>query len=97
MLFAIFIGELGRILNRTGLGIQLGILNISTIIFADDIVLIGLSQKSLDQLMNITRSFFKLHHLEISVNKTKIMVKDGPENIVFYGTDDLGPVVLKQD
>ena len=42
-----------------------------------------------------TLIFFKLHHLEISVNKTKIMVKDGPENIVFYGTDDLGPVAFE--
>ena len=37
LLFAIFVSDLGKELNATGLGVKLGSLNISALFFADDI------------------------------------------------------------
>ena len=68
-------------------------MNISAILFADDLVFIGKNKHSLDQLMN--RRFFKIHRLNISAKKTKIMTKDGPTKLTFYGTEDMGPVEFK--
>ena len=62
LLFSLFINNLGLELNSSGLGIDLCSQNVSSIFFADDIVLIGSSRAALDQLMLKTRTFFHSHH-----------------------------------
>jgi hypothetical protein len=42
----------------TNLGIPLTTINIATLFFADDIVLIGKNRASMDNLMHIARDFF---------------------------------------
>jgi hypothetical protein len=69
----LFINQLGQELNISGLGIDLGPLNVSSIFFADDIVLIGRDQTALDKLMAITRTFFDKHKLVLSETKSKLM------------------------
>ena len=76
LLFSLFISQLGPELNSSGLGIDLGDLNVSSLFFADDIVLIAKNKKSLDILMSKTRNFFKSHRLTISETKSKIMTHD---------------------
>ena len=41
--------------------------------FADDLIIIGRSDKALHTLMNITRTFFKSHKLELSEKKSKLI------------------------
>ena len=76
LLFCLFINQLGLELNATGLGIDLDQVNISSIWFADDLVLFGKNKDSLDKLMTQTRTFFKNHHLNISESKSKILHHD---------------------
>ena len=76
LLFSIFINDLGSKLNSSGLGINLATHNISSIFFADDLVLIGRTKAALDTLMEITRDFFTNHKLEISEKKSKIFNHD---------------------
>ena len=57
LLFCIFINNLGIELNSSGLGIDLSSINISSIFFADDLVLLGKSRSDLNKLMGMTQTF----------------------------------------
>ena len=97
LLFSIFIDSLGYELNNTNLGISLGTFNISSIFFADDIVIVGKNRSALDKLMDITRKFFKSHHLELSINKSKILSHEATlGEINFPGGQELSPITLEQ-
>ena len=76
LLFSLFINNLGKELNASGLGIKLGNNIISSIFFADDLVLIGSSRNALSELMRKTMKFCHNHRLEISEKKSKIMTHD---------------------
>ena len=73
LLFSLFISDLGPLLNSSGLGINLDSINISVILFADDLVILGQSREALDKLMMIAQNFFNSHKLRISVKKSRIM------------------------
>ena len=75
-MFAIFLNSLGKELNSTGLGIDIGNINIAAIFFADDLVIVAKSKKALKALMRIARKYFKRHKLQISESKSKIMAYD---------------------
>ena len=66
ILFSLYISGLGAELNSSGLGIDLHDVNISSILFADDLVVLGRSRKCLDKLMEKAMEFFKRHKLDIS-------------------------------
>ena len=76
LLFSIFINDLGSELNMSNHGLPLANLNIAALFFADDIVILGKNRAALDQLMTIARTFFKNHHLELSITKSKTMLHD---------------------
>ena len=93
-LFCLFISHLGQELNSSGL--ELDNLNICSILFADDLVLIGKNKESLANLVTITRQFFKTHHLDISKSKSKIMNHDSSTGqTTFLGLDDASPLTLE--
>ena len=95
-MFSLFINNLGQELNSSGLGIDLDSTNISVICFADDIVLLGKSEKALDKLMDITRTFFSTHKLELSVKKSKVMTHNANTgHSIFTGTQT-SPITLEQ-
>ena len=96
MFFSIFVSQLGPELNSLGLGITLDGVNISALLFADDLVLVGKSRKALDTLMDRTRIFFMRHHLQISDTKSKIMSFDSfTGETIFDNSDALPPLVLE--
>jgi len=83
-------------LNSLGLGITLDDVNISAILFADDLVLVGKSRGALDTLMHRTRLFFKRHHLQLSESKSKIMSFDSfTGQTVFNSSDAFPPLILE--
>ena len=96
LLFSLYISGLGSKLNQSGLGINLQHLNISCILFADDLVVIGKSRKDLDSLMNITRQFFYIHKLNISESKSKIMSYDASTGKVTFTGPHLTPLQLEE-
>ena len=84
-------------LNAFGLGIDLGHTNISSIFFADDIILIGRSKDALDKLMGITQQFFSNHRLELSESKSKILTHNAETGkTTFHGTASVKPLTLDQ-
>ena len=96
-MFSIFISNLGLELNSSGLGIPLSSLNISSIFFADDLVLLGSSRNSLDQLLDITRKFFKNHHLTLSESKSKLLSHNATTGKTeFHSNMQLPPISLEE-
>ena len=80
--------SLGPLLNASGLGIGLGPQNISSLFFADDLVVVGKSQRDLETLMSITLEYFAKHRLVISSKKSKVMKFDSSTGTtVFSGPD----------
>ena len=72
--FALYIAELGRVLEKSGLGIKMGEINIPALLFADDIVLIGKDEHELAKLLEIIGIFGVERKLEFNPNKSKVMV-----------------------
>ena len=96
MFFSIFVSQLGPELNSLGLGITLDGVNISALLFADDLVLVGKSRKALDTLMDRTRIFFMRHHLQISETKSKVVSFDSyAGETIFDSSDALPPLILE--
>ena len=96
LLFAIFVSSLGAELNKSGLGITLSSIIISSIFFADDIILIARSSKGLESLMEITKKFCKTHHLDISEKKSKVMTHDAATGkMKFKNADDTDSLTLE--
>ena len=93
LLFCIYINNLGSDLNSSGLGIDLGALNISALFFADDIILIAKTKDDLNTLLSITRTYFNSHKLQIASKKTKIITFDASTGkTTFNGTNSLSPI-----
>ena len=93
LLFSLYISSLGQKLNSSGLGINLGPQNISSIFFADDLVIVAKNKDSLNTLLGIARTYFHSHRLQISSTKTKIMTYDAQtDKVSFEGSDVLSPV-----
>ena len=87
LLFSLFINQLGQELNSTGLGIDLGPVNVSAIKFADDIVLVGRNKNSLDKLITLTRIY-------IYGIKLCNLTSDPNECVIFFSKTGLGNLFL---
>ena len=96
MLFSIFINELGSELNLAGCGISLSSLKISSIFFADDIVLVSKDKQGLDKLIMIAKKFCDNHHLQISATKSKIMSHDAATGKVTFNLGNEDTITLDQ-
>ena len=98
MLFSIYINDICSVLNKSGLGITLGnTFNVSCLLFADDVVLVGHNQDALNTLIDKSRLFFKNHKLKISDVKSKVLMHDGSSgNLVFHGCGSDSPLNLEQ-
>lgn len=91
-----YISGLGAELNSSGLGIDLQDTNISAILFADDLVVLGRSRGALDSLMETTRSFFSRHRLDISETKSKILSYNAATNKISFEAPNQPPLLLDQ-
>lgn len=74
LLFAIFINDLTIDINNLNLGIETGIdEQINIIMDADDIVLMADSEDDLQKMLDSLNNWTTLWHLEVIVDKTKVM------------------------
>ena len=96
MLFSIFINDLGTELNLSNCGLSLSALNISSIFFADDIVLVSRDKQGLDKLIMIAKKFCDNHHLQISATKSKIMSHDAATGRVSFTVSNEDTLTLDQ-
>ena len=95
MLFALYIADLGSSLHSSNLGFQLGSLVISSLLFADDIVLIAKTAADLLVLLSIVQEQCSSLKLVISTEKSEIISPTDAEWQLF--DDQRAPILsLKQ-
>ena len=73
LLFALYISDLGNDLCKSGEGFDVEDVNICSLFFADDIVLLSPTAAGLKKLLAITQKHFKLLKLSFSKNKTQVI------------------------
>ena len=96
LLFALYINDLGTELNSTNLGIDLQHINITCVMFADDIVLLGKTRDALDKLMEKTRNFFSSNKLLISDIKSKVITYNAATGTTSFEGSTHPPLHLEQ-
>ena len=92
LLFNIFINGIVEMVKRKGLGAKIGEEKVTILLFADDMVLLAESEEDLNELMAEVEAYCREWHLEVNVDKTKVMVtsKDGDKSAkVMYGQTEL--------
>ena len=73
-LFSIFINDLAKELKDSNLGVSLNEnLIVSTLLYADDIVLLADNEENLQSMLDITEKWCKKWRLEVNVTKTNIL------------------------
>lgn len=87
---------MGPYLNSSGLGINLISQNISCLLFADDLVLVGKTKESLDKLMSMTLGYLSKHRLNLSAKKSKIMKFDASTGTTVFTGPDATSISLEQ-
>ena len=78
ILFNLFINDLLEELNKSGLGASIGTIQITSLGFADDIVLCTDSPKKLQRLLDICQSWASINKTIFNTSKCKVMVFNGP-------------------
>ena len=82
ILFNIFINDLLKELEESNLGASIWNIKISTLGFADDIVLISDNKRCMQKLVDICQSWAAKNGMEFSATKCKAMVFNRPPNTI---------------
>ncbi len=72
--FALFLNDLNKHIRMSSDGILLGDTSVHTLLYADDLVLIGKDAKDLQKQLDALDNFTKLLNMEVNLGKTKVMV-----------------------
>ena len=74
-LFAMYVNDLEAELAIKGVaGIDIGIININILLYADDIILFGKNPEDLQKALNVLEEYCQRWKLTVNTSKTKIMV-----------------------
>ena len=74
LLFNLFINKIPEIFDNTCDPVKLGNLEMNSLLWADDLVLVSSSAVGLQNSINKTFSFYQNLGLEINTKKTKVMI-----------------------
>ena len=91
ILFALYISDIGNDLNSCETGFKIGGMVLSSLLFADDIVLIATSGEDLRKLFRIVKDHCNSLRLEISVEKSQVVSPDG---LGVWDFEDDGEVIM---
>ena len=94
-LFKLFIHDLSSLLKSTGDYPNLNKMIVSHLLWADDLVLLSLSAKSLQDNMDILFNFCKKMGLEINIKKTNVLTFCPTKRKPLYENFTLGDQVIK--
>ncbi len=72
-LFALFVNDLALQLKESGMGITVNGVNISVLLYADDIVILAENEAHLQSLLDIVHDWTQKWRLLINVDKTKVV------------------------
>ena len=96
LLFALYISDLGGLLNSTEYGIPLRGNYVSALFFADDIVLITKTPANMRNLLGLVTEYTDKWKLKISLKKSKMM-SDGVERFQWSVTTSNAAVESKME
>ena len=88
LLFALYISDLGHDLCKSGEGFDIEDVNICSLFFADDIVLLSPTAAGLKNLLAITQKHFKLLKLSFSKTKTQVISSSATDFTINGDTDE---------
>ena len=74
LLFNIFLSDLAKSFDLIGDKVKLGNLEIASLVWADDIVLMAESEGGLQQMLNVLELYCQENKLKINTDKTKCMI-----------------------
>ena len=102
MLFSLFLNDLEEVFASEGYeGLDIDILKIFMLLYADDIVIFSKSAEELQEGLNLLLNYCNRWKLKVNVDKTKIMVfRNGgvlPENLIFYYDNQVLEIVKKSN
>ena len=72
-LFGLYINDLAAEINQLELGVNIGDLKISILLYADDIVILANSEQDLQQMLNTLNHWCQKWQLNVNEEKTKII------------------------
>ena len=73
-LFYVYVNELSELLNKSGIGGNLGGTIINHMLYADDICIVSLSSSGLQHLLNICSDYCERHDLTFNAKKIYVHV-----------------------
>ena len=73
LLFDVYVNELSELLNKSGIGGNLGGTLINHMLYADDICIVSLSSSGLQHLLNICSDYCERHDLTFNAKKSMRM------------------------
>ena len=73
LLFDVYVNELSELLNKSGIGGNLGGTIINHMMYADDICIVFLSSSGLQHLLNICSDYRERHDLTFNAKKSMCM------------------------
>ena len=73
LLFDVYVNELSELLNKSGIGGNLGGTIINHMLYADDICIVSLSSSGLQHLLNICSDYCERHDLTFNAKKSMCM------------------------
>ena len=73
MLFSLYINELTSTINQLGLGVSLGDEKLAIFLYADDIVLLALTEENLQTMLNSVDGWCKKFRMMVNNDKTNII------------------------
>ena len=88
LLFAVYVDDLSDKHLNNELGCSMGDNKINHILYADDLILISPSVKSLQNQIDTCKEYFVKHHLTVNAEKTKVMVIK-PKGYMDFGIPEL--------
>ena len=99
-LFAMYINDLEQELEENGVnGIDLGMIKLLLLLYADDIVLFGATPEELQKSLSVLEEYCRRWRLNVNIDKTKILVfrKGGrlPGNLQFKYNGNIIEIVNK--
>ena len=72
-LFSIFIDDLVKEINNLGLGVSVGDVKVSALLYADDIALVSLTEEDMQQLLDTLHDWCKRWRVLINTDKSKVV------------------------
>ena len=70
LLFNVYVNELSELLNKSGIGGNMGGTIINHMLYADDICIVSLSSSGLQQLLKICNDYCEVHDLTFNAKKS---------------------------